>query len=280
MNGGKVICTFQGSRFSSATMGSGSLETPVVIQAFEGHKTREQFRETLRFLQGLINPHVLEIKGTSPASTSDPVSPYFVFDGACRNDSRRLVALKLRNEAYEILALGSQIVRIFIPTVFRAVLMKIPTQVYGIAVFGSQSGLDCISKANPGLSLADIGNFDVFSNEHGHSVVSFTLEHGTSKRKKKDKYWRNAPYRSGSQNYVKTPSKSNETLSDSDVAIFNSLVTKIFNDANYALYGESFNRHEPQLLIACVQEKVPNDVKKMWASVITSTPIDLLVTRN
>ncbi|KIK57036.1 hypothetical protein GYMLUDRAFT_46653 [Collybiopsis luxurians FD-317 M1] len=225
MNDGKVICTRQGSRFSSATMGSGSLKTPIVVQAFEGPKAKEQFRETLQFLRGLINPHVLEIKGTSPASTSDDSSPYFVFDGACRNDTRRLMASRLKNEVHEILALGSQIV-------------------YGVA-----SGLDCISKANPELSLADIGvkNFDVFSNERGHSVVSFTLEHGTSKRKKKDKTWRYAPYRSGSRNHVTTSPKANQTLSDSDLVIFNSLVTKIFNDANHTLHGGNPERSQADL---------------------------------
>ncbi|KAJ3877737.1 hypothetical protein F5051DRAFT_490647 [Lentinula edodes] len=131
------------------------------------------------------NPHLLKIIGISPSLDED--LHYIVFDGSYKRDTSQLIASLLREgNTREIMVVGSQIV-------------------YGIAI----------------TSLKQLQqDFDIFSDDLGKTVVSFS------------------------------PGKNQEERKDNNASIIcNSLMSKLFHDANYILYREKLSRFEDDLQV-------------------------------
>ncbi|KIK60864.1 hypothetical protein GYMLUDRAFT_261219 [Collybiopsis luxurians FD-317 M1] len=191
----------------------------VIIQTFVGRRARQLWQSTIDYAQRLVSPNILNIVGTS---SGDSEAHYILFGGAQRNNTRRLIASGLRLGERETTMFGTRIV-------------------YGIA-----SGLDFLSKINPYLSLAnlEIESFDAFSDDLGNTVLAFT-PHGEHEEERREGngclqppwLWRDV-----------VDNLQPEVRRDS-VVVFNSLITKLFNDANHIIYKEKLDRSDDDLQI-------------------------------
>ncbi|KAE9406034.1 hypothetical protein BT96DRAFT_988007 [Gymnopus androsaceus JB14] len=121
----------------------------VVVQVFEGPKAKQTWQKTLKYSRCLMNAHFLDIVGVSPSSdcSSDPY--YIVFDGTSSRSTHRLIASTLRGDK-EATVIGLR------------------------AVYGITLGFDYISKTINPLSKLRIDEFDVFSDDFGHTQLTFT----------------------------------------------------------------------------------------------------------
>ncbi|KAF8829363.1 hypothetical protein HHX47_DHR3000712 [Lentinula edodes] len=207
---GEVVRAKKGWRFNSATNRSArgkkkkSSRTDILIQTFEGPKAKQRWERTLRFARHLVNAHFLDIVGTSPTSASQAEPHYIVFDGVAKRDTRRLIASMLRKGERETTALGLRTIQ-------------------GIA-----SGLDYLTNVRPSFSIDNVGfeHFDVFSDDRGCIKLSFTPD---------------CPESAIADAWT-TPTSS-KALSPTTSSILDSLITKIFNDANHIIYREKLDRH-------------------------------------
>ncbi|KAH7875518.1 uncharacterized protein C8R40DRAFT_1170615 [Lentinula edodes] len=207
---GEVVRAKKGWRFNSATNRSArgkkkkSSRTDILIQTFEGPKAKQRWERTLRFARHLVNAHFLDIVGTSPTSASQAEPHYIVFDGVAKRDTRRLIASMLRKGERETTAQGLRTIQ-------------------GIA-----SGLDYLTNVRPSFSIDNVGfeHFDVFSDDRGCIKLSFTPD---------------CPESAIADAWT-TPTSS-KALSPTTSSILDSLITKIFNDANHIIYREKLDRH-------------------------------------
>ncbi|KAJ3733649.1 hypothetical protein DFJ43DRAFT_1068161 [Lentinula guzmanii] len=174
--------------------GSQSSSTKVIIQWFDGPRAKQLWQETVRCNRPLMNPHLLQIMGISPKS--DQESPlYIVFDGDCRSDTRLLLASLIYKEDQEITTLrGTQVVHAI------------------------TSALEYLSRNFPGRDIKP-EHLNVFSDAQGKTVLSFTpditaLEGGGIGRRETS--------RGNVSRYV-----------DPNFGLCNSLIRKIFDDANH-----------------------------------------------
>ncbi|KAJ4487239.1 hypothetical protein C8J55DRAFT_324741 [Lentinula edodes] len=121
-----------------------------------------------------------------------------------KRDTRRLIASMLRKGERETTALGLR------------------------TVLGIASGLDYLTNVRPSFSIDNVGfeHFDVFSDDRGCIKLSFTPDCPES-----------AITDSG------TTSTNSKMLSRTTSSILDSLITKIFNDANHIIYREKLDRH-------------------------------------
>ncbi|KAJ3873278.1 hypothetical protein F5051DRAFT_456078 [Lentinula edodes] len=141
------ISSREGSRLYFGEMNSETSRVRrVMIQTFEGSYSKQLWKDTVEYSRHQFNPHILSIIGVSPMTDLH----YIVYDGACRKNTRRLLASLLRNAREEEI----------IPICLRVVL--------GIA-----SGLAYISKKRSNNCLGNIINesLEAFSDENGHTVL-------------------------------------------------------------------------------------------------------------
>ncbi|KAJ4476885.1 hypothetical protein C8J55DRAFT_606646 [Lentinula edodes] len=186
----------EGARFHSAIASyKVSKVKAVMVQIFEGPDARLLWNKTVQSSNHLLNPHLLKIIGISPSLDED--LHYIVFDGSYKRDTSQLIASLLREgNTREIMVVGSQIV-------------------YGIA-----SGIDYISQATS--ASMRVQDFDIFSDDLGKTVVSFS------------------------------PGKNQEERKDNNASIIcNSLMSKLFHDANHILYRDfiQLSRFEDDLQV-------------------------------
>ncbi|KIK61053.1 hypothetical protein GYMLUDRAFT_243735 [Collybiopsis luxurians FD-317 M1] len=187
-------------------------KTEVIIQTFEGPRAKEHWQMTVRSAQRLVNPHLLHIIGISPRSVHVDDDPHYIlFDGGYRRNTRRLIASGLRQGERETALVGSQIV-------------------YGIA-----SGLDYLSKMISNLSLVE--SFDVFSDDLGKTVLAFTPHNEQMERWRQNNEFHYTPWQE-----QRDLGDVNPELRKDDTAICNSLISKLFNDANHIIYREKLDR--------------------------------------
>ncbi|KIK60851.1 hypothetical protein GYMLUDRAFT_596930 [Collybiopsis luxurians FD-317 M1] len=187
-------------------------EGKVIIQTFEGRQARKLWQSTIDYARRLLDPNFLNIVGTS---SEDDRVPYILFDAAHQNSTCHLIACGLRQGEREITMFGTRIV-------------------YGIA-----SGLYTLSQTGPRFSLANFGseNFDLFSDDVGNTVLAFT-PHGEQceQRCKVIDLTIHPPW-------VEGDAVPFEVKKDG-IGVFNSLITKVFNDANHIIYREKLDRND------------------------------------
>ncbi|KAE9394251.1 hypothetical protein BT96DRAFT_195151 [Gymnopus androsaceus JB14] len=179
------------SRFNSAMY----KRSEIIVQTFEGPEARELWEQTITVAHRLVNAHFLNLIGVSPEESSgDP--HYIVFDGSSCRSTHHLLASLLRKGTKETSPVGMQIV-------------------YGVA-----SGLDFLIQQN--ISLAGIEEtINLFSNNHGHTVLSFTPPVEDMEEQRSASKCRNE-----------------------EILVCTSLIQKTFNKANHVIYREKLDRHQ------------------------------------
>ncbi|KIK60866.1 hypothetical protein GYMLUDRAFT_597290 [Collybiopsis luxurians FD-317 M1] len=181
----------------------------VIIQTFVGRRARQLWQSTIDYTQRLVNPNLLNIIGTS---SEDDEARYILFDAAQQNNACRLIAAGLRQGERETTIFGTRII-------------------YGIA-----SGLDFLGKISPNLSLANFGieNFDVFSDDFGNTALAFTPQRSPELTSQSGE----------GSSLIQPPWAERNAMHFEDnkecIVVFNSLITKLFNDANHIIYSKWF----------------------------------------
>ncbi|KIK60895.1 hypothetical protein GYMLUDRAFT_244048 [Collybiopsis luxurians FD-317 M1] len=188
-------------------------QSKVIIQTFVGRRARQLWQSTIDYAQRLVNPNLLNIVGTS---SEDDRAHYILFDAAQLNDTCSLIAAGLRLGEMETTVFGMRIV-------------------YGIA-----SGLDFLAKISPSLSPINVGieSFDVFSDDFGDTVLTF-IPHGEQEQTKQ-RGKRNDPVQ---LSWLKG-NVMHYNVNKDDIALFDSLVTKLFNDANCVIYRDRLDHND------------------------------------
>ncbi|KAF5356646.1 hypothetical protein D9757_012860 [Collybiopsis confluens] len=170
------------------------------------------------------NPHFLSIIAKSP-STGDPEDDahYILFDGSSRRSTRRLIAMGLRQGEDETTKIGLQVV-------------------YGIA-----SGLHSLSTISLKISLSDfeLESFDVFSAEDGTTMLAFTPYTERYEQPADDDEsggFVQAPWTKRPNEHRYPSSGGKDVSTTGTITVFNSLISKLFNDANHIIYREKLDR--------------------------------------
>ncbi|KAF5392146.1 hypothetical protein D9757_001498 [Collybiopsis confluens] len=176
---------------------SRSAKEEMIVQTFQGLNARKPqlWKKTLHLAKRLVNAHFLNISGSSSSQDSAAQNDchYIIFDSTSQKNTRRVLASALRRGTRETIMLGSR------------------------AVFGIASGFDYLSNTYASvLTTTSIGNFDVFSNETGHTVLSFTPDDTHTRECK--------------ENIGTSP-------------LCNLLIRTVFNDANHIIYREKVIRN-------------------------------------